>query len=159
MNRSDVVAAAKRADLIVHGGQSARLSELARSGVAHAAKTPSPPPRPSGARIFFPGTVYNFGPDTFPLVAEDAPQHPRTRKGSIRVEMEACLRQAADQGVKTLILRAGDFFGPETTGNSWFGAAVVQARPPIEVRGLSRAVPTSATPGPICPMSRKPPPD
>jgi nucleoside-diphosphate-sugar epimerase len=131
MNRSEVVAAAKRADLIVHavnppGYRNWRgLALPMLQNTIAAAKA-------AGARIFFPGTVYNFGPDTFPLVAEDAPQHPRTRKGSIRVEMETRLRQAADQGVKTLILRAGDFFGPETTGNSWFGAAVVQPGHPLK---------------------------
>ncbi len=70
--------------------------------------------------------MYNFGPDVFPLVAEDAPQHPRTRKGAIRVEMEACLRAASDHGVRTLILRGGDWFGPNASGNSWFGAALVK---------------------------------
>jgi nucleoside-diphosphate-sugar epimerase len=66
------------------------------------------------ARIFFPGAVYNFGPDAFPLLAEDAPQRPQTRKGAIRVEMETSLRAAAEQGVRVLILRAGDWFGPVT---------------------------------------------
>ncbi len=27
-----------------------------------------------GARILMPGTIYNFGPDTFPVLAEDSPQ-------------------------------------------------------------------------------------
>jgi hypothetical protein len=42
----------------------------------------------SGARILFPGTVYNFGPDAWPILREDSPQRPKTRKGAIRVEME-----------------------------------------------------------------------
>jgi nucleoside-diphosphate-sugar epimerase len=125
MNRSDVVAAAQGADLIVHAvnppgyrnWQGLALPML-QNTIAAA--------RTSGARIFFPGTVYNFGPDTFPLVGEDAPQRPLTRKGAIRKEMEACLRDAADHGVKVLILRAGDFFGSETAANSWFGAALVK---------------------------------
>ena len=79
----------------------------------------------SGALIVFPGTVYNFGPETFPLVAEDAPQRPRTRKGRIRVEMERRLLEASQDGARVLILRAGDFFGP-SSANSWFGAAMVK---------------------------------
>ncbi len=76
-----------------------------------------------GAAVFFPGTVYNFGPETFPLVAEDAPQRPRTRKGAIRVAMEARLRES---GLRVLILRSGDFFGPGMGGNSWFSGAMVK---------------------------------
>ncbi len=42
-----------------------------------------------GARVVLPGTIYNYGSDAFPLLAEDSPQHPVTRKGQIRVELEA----------------------------------------------------------------------
>jgi nucleoside-diphosphate-sugar epimerase len=79
----------------------------------------------TGALIVFPGTVYNFAPETFPLVAEDAPQRPRTRKGKIRVTMERRLLEASRAGARVLILRAGDYFGPNTA-NSWFGAAMVK---------------------------------
>ena len=58
------------------------------------------------------GTVYNFAPNSGPRVAEDAAQAPVTRKGAIRARMEARLREAAAEGVKSLIMRAGDFFGP-----------------------------------------------
>lgn len=81
--------------------------------------------RASGARIVLPGTVYNYGPETFPLVAESAPQRPLTRKGAIRVRMEQALREAADGGVRSLIVRAGDFFGPRP-GNNWFSMGLVK---------------------------------
>ena len=55
--------------------------------------------RAAGARILLPGTVYNYGPDAWPLLREDAPQHPETRKGAIRVEMERRLEAAAAGGV------------------------------------------------------------
>ena len=80
--------------------------------------------RANEARIVLPGTVYNYGPDAFPLIAEDAPQRPRTRKGAIRVEMERRLHTAVDQGVRTLIVRAGDFFGPRAA-NNWFSQGLV----------------------------------
>ena len=64
-----------------------------------------------GARIVLPGTVYNFGPDVLPDVTEDSPQHPQTRKGAIRVEMERRLKAAAEGGTPVIIVRAGDFFG------------------------------------------------
>ena len=48
------------------------------------------------------------------------------RNGTTGVDIDSRLRPAAYQGVKTLILRAGDWFGPETSGNSWFGAGMVK---------------------------------
>jgi nucleoside-diphosphate-sugar epimerase len=125
MNQADVVRAAEGTALIVHGVNPPGYRNWRGLALPMLENTVAAA-RSSGARIFFPGTVYNFGPDTFPLVAEDAPQKPLTRKGSIRVEMEVCLRKAADQGVKVLILRAGDWFGPDTTGNNWFGTAIVK---------------------------------
>lgn len=83
-----------------------------------------------GARIVLPGTVYNYGPDAFPLIGEDAPQNPTSRKGAIRVEMERRLKRASTEGARVLIVRAGDFFGPRA-GNGWFGQAMVKAGQPI----------------------------
>ncbi len=34
------------------------------------------------ALVVLPGTVYNYGPDAFPLIAEEAAQQPVTRKGA-----------------------------------------------------------------------------
>ncbi|WP_213940571.1 NAD-dependent epimerase/dehydratase family protein [Pseudomonas sp. dw_612] len=78
-----------------------------------------------GAIIVLPGTVYNFGPDAFPVLTEDSPQHPQTRKGRIRVELEQRLRTATEQGARAIVLRAGDFFGPRA-GNSWFSQGMIK---------------------------------
>jgi nucleoside-diphosphate-sugar epimerase len=78
------------------------------------------------ATIVLPGTVYNFGPDAFPLLREDAPQRPLTRKGAIRVRLEQRLEAASAQGAQALIVRAGDFFGPRP-GNNWFSQGLVKA--------------------------------
>jgi len=130
MRPADVIAAAKGADLIVHAVNPPGYRDWNRlalpmleSSIAAA--------RASGARILFPGTVYNFGPEVGALVAEDAPQRPRTRKGAIRVAMEARLRAASEQGVRVLVVRAGDFFGPGA-GNNWFGQGVVKAGAPLK---------------------------
>lgn len=88
----------------------------------------------SGARIVLPGTVYNYGPDAFPEIAEDAPQHPLTRKGAIRVQMEQRLRAASQRGVRTLIVRAGDFFGPRAR-NNWFSQGLVKPGQALEAIG------------------------
>ena len=55
------------------------LANFDRSGASHV-----------NARLIFPGTLYNFGAPAPPkLLREDTPQQPSTRKGRIRVEMEA----------------------------------------------------------------------
>jgi nucleoside-diphosphate-sugar epimerase len=129
MNKEEVVAAAKGASIIVHAvnPQGYRnwgklVLPMLESSIAAA--------KASGARIVLPGTVYNFGPDAWPLLSEDSPQNPRTRKGRIRVEMERRLRVAAGQGVRSLIVRAGDFFGP-SAGNNWFAQGLIKAGKPI----------------------------
>ncbi len=81
--------------------------------------------RAAGARIVLPGTVYNYGPDAFPDLAEDALQNPATRKGRIRVELEWRLEAGSHAGAPALIVRSGDFFGPAPGGN-WFSQGLVK---------------------------------
>jgi nucleoside-diphosphate-sugar epimerase len=83
-----------------------------------------------GARVLIAGSVYNYGPDARGRIAEDAPQHPQTRKGKLRVELERRLKGAAQDGVKSLVLRAGDFFGARGSG-TWLGTAMFAAGKPI----------------------------
>ncbi|MGZ6012953.1 MAG: NAD(P)H-binding protein, partial [Caulobacteraceae bacterium] len=83
----------------------------------------------AGARVLLPGTVYNYGPDAFPVLREDSPQRPLTRKGKIRAEMERRLR---DSGVPALVVRAGDFFGGGKSGNNWFAQGLVKAGKPLD---------------------------
>jgi nucleoside-diphosphate-sugar epimerase len=123
MRPADVVEAARGASLIVHAvnppgyrNWGKLVLPMLESTIAAA--------RESGARILLPGTIYNFGPDAFPVLTERSPQNPCTRKGAIRVEMERRLRAAADTGVRTLIVRAGDFFGPRP-GNNWFAQGML----------------------------------
>ncbi|MET3620078.1 NAD-dependent epimerase/dehydratase family protein [Burkholderia ambifaria] len=82
------------------------------------------------ATVVLPGTIYNYGPDAFPVLREEAPQHPTTRKGAIRVELEQRLQAATAQGVRTIIVRAGDFFGAHA-GNNWFGQGLIKAGRPV----------------------------
>jgi nucleoside-diphosphate-sugar epimerase len=83
-----------------------------------------------GATIVLPGTLYNFGPDAFPVLTEDSAQRPVTRKGAIRVEMERRLLAASQNGARVLIVRAGDFFGPKA-GNNWFSQGLVKPGKPV----------------------------
>lgn len=78
------------------------------------------------ATVMLLGTVYNFGPDTFPILTEESRQLPVTRKGAIRVELERRLAEAASAGeIRVIVVRAGDFFGPRC-GNSWFTQGMVK---------------------------------
>src|SRR3546814_523521 len=82
----------------------------------------------AGARLILPGNVYNYGPDAGALVREDSPQHPVTRKGAIRVEMEGMLRIAvAKRGLRTLVVRAGDYFG-SSAATSVFAQIILPAK-------------------------------
>lgn len=130
MVREDVVRAAEGARVIVHAANppgyrnwGGLVLPMIDNTIAAA--------RAQGARILLPGNVYNYGPDAFGEIAEDAPQHPLTRKGAIRVEMEARLARAAQDGVKSLILRAGDFMGPRAVG-SWLAAGMLQPGKPMK---------------------------
>ncbi|WP_423209165.1 NAD-dependent epimerase/dehydratase family protein [Paracoccus yeei] len=93
--------------------------------------------RATGARIVLPGTIYNFDPARTPVLTETSPQQPQSRKGQIRREMEARLEAAAPE-VPSLILRAGDFFGPGARA-SWFAQAMVTpGRPVTRIREIAR---------------------
>jgi nucleoside-diphosphate-sugar epimerase len=118
MNRDEVVAAARGANAIVHAVNPPKYHNWAGLVLPMLDNTIAAA-KASGARIVFPGTIYNYGGDAFPKLTEVSPQHPQTRKGAIRVEMEQRLQAASKDGVRTLIVRAGDYFGPQA-GNTWF---------------------------------------
>jgi nucleoside-diphosphate-sugar epimerase len=83
------------------------------------------------ARILLPGTIYNYGPDAFPVLREESPQNAATHKGKIRIELEKRLKDASGQGVRSLIVRFGDFFGPKP-GNNWFSQGIVSPNSPLK---------------------------
>jgi nucleoside-diphosphate-sugar epimerase len=111
MNPRDVIIAARGVQLIVHAANPPGYTNwrglaipMLRATIAAA--------EASGARIVLPGNVYNYAPDAGPAITEDHVQAPVTRKGRVRVEMEAMLKAASLRGVRALVIRAGDFFGP-----------------------------------------------
>lgn len=126
MSASDVAAAATDVSLIVHAVNppgyrhwSELVLPMLNNTIAAASR--------SCARVLLPGTIYNHGPDAFPVLDERSPQNPTTVKGRIRVEMEKRLREAAEAGsIEALIVRAGDFFGPRA-GSNWFSQVLVKA--------------------------------
>ena len=129
MNAADVAQAALGASLIVHAVNPPGYRNWAQLVLPMIDSSISAA-RACGARILLPGTIYNYGPDAFPTLREDSPQNPLTRKGKIRVEMERRLQAAAKTGVRSLIVRAGDFFGP-SAGNNWFSQGLVRPGKPV----------------------------
>lgn len=110
----DLMTAAKDAHVIVNGWNPPYPlweTEVPRytTEVIAAAKA-------SGATVILPGNIYVFGKDSGPILDETTPHAATNPLGRIRVEMEAAYRAA---GVKTILLRAGDFIDTEASGN-WF---------------------------------------
>ncbi len=112
--RDDLTEAARGADVIVNAWNppytdwARTLPDLTRRVIAAA--------RASGATVLIPGNVYVFGAGAPARLAEDTPHAARNPLGRLRVEMERAYREA---GVRTIVLRAGDFLDTEASGN-WF---------------------------------------
>lgn len=69
----------------------------------------------TGATVMLPGNVYNFGNRLPAVLTEQTPfagTHPKAR---LRIELEASLAEAAERGVRSIVVRAGDFLGDEGT--------------------------------------------
>ena len=78
--------------------------------------------RISGATVVIPGNVYVFGAGS-PSVLDEATPHAATNPlGRIRINMEAAYR---DAGVRTIVLRAGDYLDTQPSGN-WFDRVIAQ---------------------------------
>ncbi|UWQ90772.1 sugar nucleotide-binding protein [Rhodobacteraceae bacterium M382] len=116
----DLVQAARAADVIVNAwnpqypdwaDQVPRLHDQ----VIAAAKA-------AGATVIVPGNVYVYGPQATPPWGQETPQEARNPLGQIRIAMEQAYRQS---GVRTIVLRAGDFIDTVASGN-WFDAVLTK---------------------------------
>ena len=120
--RDDAIAAARGCDVVLNALNPAitewrkNALSLAHSAIACA--------EDSGATLIFPGSVWNFGEGMPPVIDEDTPMRPTTRKGAIRVEIEQRIAEACDRGMRAIILRAGDFFG--AGHGSWLDLVIVK---------------------------------
>ena len=79
--------------------------------------------RASGALLMLPGNVYNFGSELPALLTPTTPEVGNTPKARIRIEMERRLAAAATEGVDSVVIRAGDFFGGPGRG-TWLDMAL-----------------------------------
>ena len=104
---TDMAAAAKGADLIVNGlnppmyhNWATLIPQITDQVIAAALA--------SGATVLIPGNVYPYGVEPAPW-GPATPHRPVARKGTIRATMEARYKAATTQGLRVIILRAGDF--------------------------------------------------
>lgn len=77
------------------------------------------------ATLMFAGNVYNFGSPMPAVLREDTPQRPTARKGRIRAQTEALLRAESTTGLRSIVIRAGDFYGGSGTG-SWMDLVIAK---------------------------------
>ncbi len=116
--------AARTADVVVHAANPSythwrtEAMPLARNAMDTA--------RRLNAVLMFPGNVYNFGAGMPETLTEATPQDPTTRKGRIRTQIEAAMREAARSGLRVVVIRAGDFFGGPGRG-SWFDLVIAKS--------------------------------
>ena len=78
----------------------------------------------TGATLMLPGNVYNFGNRLPTVLCEDTPFAATHPKAAQRIALEAAMAQAAQQrGVRSIVIRAGDFLGDTGT---WIDLAIAK---------------------------------
>lgn len=122
-DRAALVAASQGVDVIVHAVNPpyqdwAKLMPVHTANIIAAGLS-------SGATVMISGNVYTFGVNAkVSLNERDAPA-PTTRKGVMRVTMERAFAGAQAQGLRTIILRGGDFIEQAKSGN-WFDIQITE---------------------------------
>ncbi|MDC7786845.1 NAD(P)H-binding protein [Rhodoplanes sp. TEM] len=116
-----VAEAAAGADVVLHALNvpytqwQTEAFRLAETAVAAA--------RAAGATLMMPGNVYGYGAGMPAVLDEDTPMRPTSRKGALRVAIEERLRAESEDGLRVVILRAGDFYGGDAGG--WLDRVVL----------------------------------
>jgi hypothetical protein len=79
MNPADVVRGAEGAAVVVHAVNPPGYRDWGQL-VLPMLESSIQAARASGARILLPGTIYNYGPDAFPVLREASAQNPEHRR-------------------------------------------------------------------------------
>ncbi|GAB4350411.1 MAG: SDR family oxidoreductase [Oricola sp.] len=123
-DRAALVAACAGADVIVHALNppydewDRKVMPLAENVLAAA--------EAAGATVLIPGNVYNYGTTIGVGTRETDPVNGDTGKAQLRIEMEALFERAAhERGVRSIVIRAGDFFGG-TRPESWLDVMILK---------------------------------
>ncbi len=94
-----------------------KLLPLARQGMDLAERL--------GALFMLPGNVYAFGANMPERLLETTVPRPTTKKGEQRAALEDEMQSRIQTGLRSVVIRAGDFFGGGT-GN-WFDQSIVKS--------------------------------
>jgi nucleoside-diphosphate-sugar epimerase len=122
-NTEAIVRAAHGASIVVYAVNPVytewdeKLLPLARQGMNIAERL--------GALFMLPGNVYNFGEKMPERLVESTMPRPTTKKGHQREALEGEMQTRIQRGLRSVVIRAGDFFG-SGTGN-WFDQAIVKS--------------------------------
>jgi len=119
-DRDDLMASAQGVDVIVNAWNPLYPRWAAEVPGLHARVQQAA--RASGATVIVPGNVYVFGAETPGPWGPDTPHLAQNPLGVIRARMERSYRQS---GVRTIILRAGDFLDTHPSGN-WFDQIIAK---------------------------------
>jgi len=76
--------------------------------------------RNNQAHLLFIGNIYNAGIPDGGTIDEKTPSNPINKKGALRETLENMIAEAAQNGLRSTIMRFGDFFGPDIKGTNWF---------------------------------------
>jgi nucleoside-diphosphate-sugar epimerase len=122
LDHTAIANAARGADLVLHAlnpqhSHWARLALPLAYSAINAAES-------AAATLLFPGNLYNYGTRLPTIIDEATPMQPSSRKGRLRVAIEDRMAEASERGMRTIILRAGDFFGGGR--GSWFDLVLVK---------------------------------
>lgn len=112
--KDNLKTAARGADVIVNAWNPAYTDWAVQTPQQH--RDVQEVAKQTNATVIIPGNVYVFGETTLGPWSEDTAHRAQNALGKIRLDMEASYRAA---GVRTIILRAGDFLDTQASGN-WF---------------------------------------
>ena len=119
----DLMQAARGVDVIVNAWNPPYPDWAAQLPALHAAVRRAA--LAADATVIVPGNVYVFGAGTPAPWGPDTPHRATNPLGRLRIDMEAAYRA---EGVRTILLRAGDFLDTEASGN-WFDRMMIPGLP------------------------------
>lgn len=105
--------AAAGATVVVHALNPRRYTDAAwQREVPQLAEHAASLAQALGATLMLPGNVYGYGSQLPAQLSEHTPPQPDHTKARVRVALEQHLKDRAQQGgPRTIVIRAGDFFG------------------------------------------------
>jgi nucleoside-diphosphate-sugar epimerase len=122
LDHAAVADAARGCDIVLHAlnvpytAWSRHALPLAWSAI-NAAQT-------ADATLMLVGNMYNYGSPLPPLISETTPMRPSSSKGRLSLLIEDGMQEGAERGLRSIILRAGDFLGGGR--GSWLDLVIVK---------------------------------